>query len=72
MQMDIPRDKNFPSDAAQCGFCGGHGCARCQSRGWVPHGNPYARRCAREGCSNLIPPAQVAVYCSNECALADA
>lgn len=23
--MDIPRDKQFPSDAVQCDECGGHG-----------------------------------------------
>ena len=70
--MDLPKDKSFPADAVQCDGCGGHGCTRCDDKGWVPPWHPYARRCEREGCGKPIPPAQVAVYCSNECAYEDA
>jgi len=70
----LPRDKFYPPTAAQCDDCGGHGftgCA-CQGRGWVPAGDPKARRCAREACGRQLPPSQVAVYCSTECAMRDA
>jgi hypothetical protein len=70
--FDIPKDKNFPGDAVQCHGCGGWGCVACNDRGWLPHDHPKGRRCERPGCANLIPPAQVAIYCSNECARADA
>ncbi|MBX4215670.1 hypothetical protein KW797_01855 [Candidatus Parcubacteria bacterium] len=70
--MDIPKDKNCPLDAVQCNDCGGHGCATCGNKGWLPHGHPKGRKCYRDACPNPIPPAQVAVYCSNECAHADA
>ena len=70
--MDIPRDKNYPADAAQCDGCGGHGCEICGHKGWLPAGHPKARKCYRDECANFIPPAQVAVYCSNECAFKDA
>ena len=71
--MDIPRDKNYPVDAVQCDDCGGHGCSTCQNKGWlVPRTHPKGRWCYREACRKPIPPAHVAVYCSNECAMADA
>ena len=70
--MDIPRDKTHPDDAVQCNGCGGHGCETCEERGWLPKGHPNGRTCYREECNNPIPPSQVAVYCSNECATADA
>ena len=71
--MNIPKDKNYPADSVQCNNCGGWGCEICNNRGWFsPVGHPKRRQCEREGCDNPIPPAQVAVYCSNECALEDA
>lgn len=70
--MDIPRDKMYPPDAAQCGKCGGLGCVTCGNKGWLPHGHPQGRKCARQACGNPIPPTQVAIYCSDACASADA
>jgi hypothetical protein len=70
--MDIPKDKNYPPDAVQCDSCGGHGCQGCENKGWLPQGDPFGRLCEREVCGKPIPPNHVAVYCSNECAFADA
>lgn len=70
--MDIPKDKNYPPDAVQCDRCGGHGCPACEDKGWLPAGHPMGRYCECPGCGKPIPPAQVAVYCSNVCALEDA
>ena len=70
--MDIPKDKNYPKDAVQCDDCGGHGCATCDDKGWLPANHPKGRKCHRPGCGNPIPPDQVAVYCSNQCAHDDA
>lgn len=71
--MDIPKDKNYPADSVQCHGCGGWGCLACEDRGWfTPKNHPKGRRCERPSCNNLIPPAQVAIYCSNHCASVDA
>ena len=70
--MDIPEDKNYPADAVQCNCCGGHGCGVCESKGWLPAGHEQGRKCARPGCGRPIPPVQVAIYCTNGCAIADA
>ena len=72
--MDIPRDKSYltETDAVQCNGCGGHGCLYCDGRGWVRSGNLHERRCYRDGCSTPIPPAHVAVYCTDQCAEDDA
>lgn len=70
--MNIPRDKNYPTFAGQCNGCGGHGCNTCDHKGWLPSGHPDIRTCYRDGCENPIPPNQVAVYCSNDCAIEDA
>ncbi len=70
--MDIPRNKDFPSNAVQCGGCGGHGCSICGDNGWLPDGHPHGRLCENEVCMNPIPPSQLAIYCSNECAADDA
>ena len=70
--MDIPKDKNYPVDAVQCDECGGSGCGDCEGRGWVPKDHPRARKCFKDSCTNPIPPSQVAVYCSNRCAMDDA
>jgi hypothetical protein len=70
--MDIPHDKSYPADAVQCHGCGGHGCSACGKRGWVAAGDANGRHCLRVDCGKPIPPAHVAVYCSNECALKDA
>lgn len=70
--VDIPANKNYPHDAVQCDDCGGHGCATCDGDGWLPFGDPNGRECERGLCENPIPPSQVAIYCSNECALEDA
>lgn len=71
--MDIPRDRAYPADSVQCKECGGNGCGKCDNKGWLtPQDNPGGRRCMNESCNKPLPPSQVAVYCSNECALADA
>lgn len=70
--MDIPKDKNYPPYAIQCGKCGGWGCVTCNHRGWLTSGHPDGRTCAREECHETIKPANQAVYCSNECAMQDA
>lgn len=78
--FDIPRDKNYTPPAGQCDGCGGNGCSICNGRGWLPMDHPSVRRCAYGDCGLLhgvetrrvLPPEQVAVYCSNECAYADA
>lgn len=71
--MDIPKDKKYPVDSVQCDECGGWGCAACDDKGWLaPSNHPWGRRCEYEGCSNPIPPAHVAVYCSDQCAYNDA
>ncbi len=70
---DIPKDKNYPVDSVQCDNCGGHGCPECGDKGWfTSRSHPKGRKCERAACGNPIPPDQVAVYCSNECAIADA
>lgn len=68
----IPKNKNFPEDAVQCGKCGGHGCQTCEDNGWLANGHQEGRHCAREACFRTIPPAHMAEYCSNECAWKDA
>lgn len=70
--MDLPNDRDYPADAMQCDECGGWGCNTCGDKGWLPHNHPRGRRCFRDGCGRPIPPSQVAVYCSNECAFEDA
>ena len=70
--MDIPKDKDYPADAVQCDTCGGLGCSLCSDKGWLPAGHPQGRKCYRQSCNNFLPPNQVAVYCANACALADA
>ena len=76
--MDVPKDKNYPPNAIQCDECGGYGCGDnpfgnpCGDKGWVLPGHVLARYCARDGCNNPIPPSQVAVYCTKNCALDDA
>ena len=69
---DIPKDKNHPADAVQCDGCGGWGCQVCGERGWLLRGHASGRKCHRDACPQMIPPWQVAVYCSNECAIKDA
>lgn len=69
---DIPKDKSYPPEAVQCHGCGGWGCASCEDKGWVLPDSPHARKCHRDACSTLLPPGQVAVYCSNSCAFMDA
>lgn len=70
--MDIPKEKGHPTDAVQCDDCGGHGCEACEGRGWQPKGHAKGRICARSGCENPLPPSQIAVYCSDNCAFRDA
>lgn len=72
MTWDIPKDKTFPPDAVQCDDCGGHGCFTCRYKGWLPKDHARGRKCYRDACLNAIPPSQIAVYCSNECAMMDA
>ena len=70
--MNIPRDKNYPTDSVQCNNCGGWGCEECDNKGWfTPKTHPLGRRCERKDCDNPIPPDQWAVYCSNTCARMD-
>lgn len=71
--MNIPKDKNYPADSVQCDSCGGLGCETCEQRGWfTPSDHPAGRKCYRDACDNPIPPGQVAVYCSDDCAYLDA
>lgn len=70
--MDIPKDKSYPSGAGQCDGCGGHGCEACKGKGWLPAGHPAIRGCENPHCSAPLAPDHVAVYCTNECAAADA
>jgi hypothetical protein len=70
--MNIPADKRHPPDAGQCDDCGGHGCLTCNKRGWLKSGHPRTRLCWREACRKPIPPAHVAVYCTDKCASEDA
>ena len=71
--MTIPRNKNYPANSVQCGGCGGNGCFTCNRNGWLtPKTHIKGRRCERELCAKPIPPAHIAIYCSNECAQADA
>lgn len=70
--MDIPRVKPWPTDAVQCNDCGGRGCETCEKRGWLTKGHVRGRYCHRDVCSKPIPPDQVAIYCSNDCACRDA
>jgi hypothetical protein len=75
----IPRDSNFPADSVQCDACGGWGggrgseCPTCKGKGWLsPKSHPNGRKCENPRCRKPLPPTQVAVYCSNECAAEDA
>ncbi len=70
--MNIPKNEDYPADVVQCDGCGGNGCKICNDNGWLLHGHLNGRKCYREVCLNPIPPAQVAVYCSNKCATEDA
>lgn len=71
--MDIPKDKKFLDDSVQCNHCGGHGCKTCNDKGWLtPKTHPDGRTCEKEGCDNPIPPDQIAIYCTNQCAFDDA
>lgn len=71
-ERGLPKDRDYPPFAAQCDECGGHGCATCGDKGWVPPNHPSARKCHREACGKPIEPSCVAVYCSNQCAFEDA
>jgi len=88
VRMDIPRVKPWPEGAGQCDLCGGLGCRHCDGRGWFPpplatqptlaaltpespDWDPV-RRCMNAACRKILRPDWVAVYCSNECAYADA
>jgi 3-dehydroquinate dehydratase II len=74
-QSQIPKNKCYPLAAVQCNGCGGHGCKICKEKGWLPARDKNGRRCAGSKvgrCNNPIPPGQRAVYCSSECAMADA
>jgi hypothetical protein len=86
--VNIPAVKNWPPGSAQCHLCGGHGCEPCGERGWYPPPTPEEkaadllmrpdgltdnrRMCQNFECKNLLPPDQVAIYCSNDCARMDA
>jgi hypothetical protein len=73
IDMDIPKDKSYPADSVQCNECGGYGCEVCNGRGWLtPKNHPKGRRCENPFCDNPIPPAHLAIHCSNKCALEDA
>ena len=72
-EMDIPKDKSYPEQGVgQCDECGGHGCIVCHDTGWLSDNHRKVRRCHRHDCDNVIPPHQVAVYCTARCAVADA
>jgi len=73
MWIDIPKDKNYPEDSVQCDGCGGNGCELCGGRGWLtPRNHPDGRRCAYPKCNEPLHPTNIALYCSDECALKDA
>ncbi|KKS74844.1 MAG: hypothetical protein UV57_C0004G0020 [Parcubacteria group bacterium GW2011_GWD2_43_10] len=70
--MDIPKDKNYPSNSVQCDDCGGLGCETCNDKGWLtPKSHPHGRKCRYEPCNKPLHPTQVAVYDSDSCALND-
>ena len=69
--MDIPIDKSHPVGAGQCDGCGGTGCDTCGEKGWLPAGDAGIRRCENPSCVASLPPDNVSVYCSNECAFED-
>jgi len=69
----IPKDKSYPADSVQCNHCGGLGCDTCGDKGWfTPKDHPSGRRCENPSCNEPLPPDHFQVYCSNECAAADA
>lgn len=71
--MDIPKDKTYPEDSAQCDSCGGNGCQDCDDKGWLtPKHHPWGRRCMYPACNKPLHPKNIAVYCSNQCAFKDA
>ena len=71
--MDIPRDKTYPVESVQCDGCGGHGCQKCDNRGWLtPQDHLGGRRCQYLKCNRPLPPTQVSVYHSDECVILDA
>jgi hypothetical protein len=83
--LRIPRDPHYPEDCSQCDDCGGTGfgegvmtsqpkdCETCHGRGWLEGKlHPKGRRCAYEECNKPLFVSSVAVYCTNECAFADA
>ena len=70
--MDIPKDKTYQPGSVQCNDCGGLGCKTCDDRGWLLAGHLKGRRCELSSCRMPLRPNHVAVYCSNECANADA
>ncbi len=75
---DIPRDKTYPDDAVQCDDCGGSGyrhdqeCPTCGNKGWLPAGHPHRRICDNPDCGHALPPDHSGVYCTVQCAVADA
>ncbi len=74
--MSIPRNKKYPEDSVQCRTCGGHGCPKCDYRGWfTPATHPEGRKCHRKGCESPIPPNYEPVenaYCTDTCYFLDA
>ena len=73
--MDIPKNKDFPDGAVQCGGCRGEGCGICDYNGWLtPKNHPDGRRCRNPRCGKPLPPNHNpnAGYCDNYCAHADA
>ena len=70
---DIPKYKNYPQDAVQCNNCGGRGCVTCNDKGWLtPQSHPNGRRCVYDLCGKPMAPNRFQVYCSIDCAIADA
>ncbi|OJI08732.1 MAG: hypothetical protein COV08_03180 [Candidatus Vogelbacteria bacterium CG10_big_fil_rev_8_21_14_0_10_49_38] len=68
----IPKKQPYPDDAVQCGGCGGWGCDLCDDHGWLtPRDHPNGRHCENQECDIPLAPDHIAVYCNDQCALAD-
>jgi len=73
VNLDIPKDKNYPQNSVQCDNCSGYGCKICDDKGWLtPRNHPNGRRCAYYECNSPLDPDHTAVYCRNQCAIDDA
>ena len=71
--MRNPEQEGFHTKGVgQCDACGGYGCLVCYNSGFVSETSKHARHCHNDDCDRVIPPGQIAVYCTTGCALSDA